>query len=96
MDVISDLSGKVFVVTGGNSGIGKETYKQFLPKNAKVYLAARSEPKAQATLEELEEQTGRKAIFLKLDLGDLDSTKKSAQEFLRCAPQPSSVRRVVP
>lgn len=84
VDEISDLSGKVFVVTGGNSGIGKETCKQLLLKNAKVYLAARSESKARGALDELEEQTGRKAIFLQLDLGDLDSTKKSAQEFLKC------------
>jgi len=82
VDKISDLSTKVFIVTGGNAGIGKETCKQLLLKNAKVYLAARSEPKAQAALDELEKETGKKAIFLKLDLGDLDATKKSAQEFL--------------
>ena len=56
--------------------------KQLLLKNAKVYLAARSESKARAALEELEKETGKKAIFLKLDLSDLDATKKSAQEFL--------------
>ena len=82
VDSISDLSGKVFIVTGGNAGIGKETCKQLLLKNGKVYLAARSESKAQAAIEELEKETGKKAIFLKLDLSDLDATKKSAQEFL--------------
>ena len=82
VDDISDLSGKVFVVTGGNSGIGKETCKQLLLKNAKVYLAARSETKAKAAIAELEEQTGRKAIFHGLDLGDLDAVEKSAWEFL--------------
>lgn len=83
MDKISDLSGKVFIVTGGNSGVGKETCKQLLLKNAKVYLAARSESKAQAALEELEKETGKTAIFHKLDLGDLDATKQSAEEFLQ-------------
>lgn len=83
MDKISDLSGKVFLVTGGNSGIGKETCKQLLSKNAKVYLAARSESKAQAAIEELEKETGKKAIFHHLDLGDLDATKKSSEEFLK-------------
>lgn len=82
VDKISDLSGKVFIVTGGSSGIGKETCKQLLLKNAKVYLAARSESKAQAALNELEKETGKKATFQKLDLGDLDATKKFAQEFL--------------
>lgn len=83
-DDIPDLSGKVFIVTGGNSGIGKETCKQLLLKNAKVYLAARSESRAQAALDELRKETGRTAIFHKLDLSDLDATKQSAQEFLQC------------
>jgi retinol dehydrogenase-12 len=92
VDKIPDLSGKVFIVTGGNAGIGKETCKQLLLKNAKVYLAARSESKAQAALEELEKETGKKSIFLKLDLSDLDATKKSAQEFLEyVSPLPSTV-----
>ena len=82
VDKIPDLPEKVFIVTGGNTGIGKETCKQLLLKNAKVYLAARSEPKAQTAIDELEKETGKKAIFLKLDLSDLDATKKSAQEFL--------------
>lgn len=82
MEKIPGLSGKVFIVTGGNTGIGKETCKQLLLKNAKVYLAARSEPKAQTAIDELEKETGKKAIFLKLDLSDLDATKKSAQELL--------------
>jgi len=93
VDNISDLSGKVFIVTGGNAGIGKETCKQLLSKNAKVYLAARSESKAQTAIDELEKETGKKAIFHKLDLGDLDATKKSAQEFLECVtPSPYTSR----
>jgi len=88
VDGISDLSGKIFIVTGGNAGIGKETCKQLLSKNAKVYLAARSESKAQVALDELEKETGKKAIFLKLDLSDLDATKKSAQEFIEYASPP--------
>jgi NAD(P)-dependent dehydrogenase (short-subunit alcohol dehydrogenase family) len=91
VDKISDLSGKVFIVTGGNTGIGKETCKQLLLKNGKVYLAARSESKAQAALDELEKETGKRAIFLQLDLSDLDATKKSAQEFLECVSLPRVV-----
>jgi len=84
VDKISDLSGKVFIVTGGNAGIGRETCKQLLLKNAKLYLAARSESKAKAAIDELEKETGKKAIFLQLDLSDLDATRKSAQVFLKC------------
>ena len=90
-DKISDLSGKVFIVTGGNAGIGRETCKQLLLKNANVYLAARSHSKAQATIDELEEETGKRAIFHELDLSDLDAVKKSAQEFLEYVSQFSCI-----
>lgn len=51
--------------------------------NAKVYMAARDENKARAAIEELKVKTGKEAIFLGLDLANLASVKKSAEEFLR-------------
>ena len=53
--------------------------------NAKVYLAARSQEKAEQAIKELKEQTGKEGIFLKLDLADLKSIKSAAEEFQRCA-----------
>lgn len=81
---IPDLSGKVALVTGGNTGIGKETCRQLLRKNAKVYLAARSQGKAQEAIAELEQETGQRAIFVQLDLSDLDSVSRAAAAFLKC------------
>jgi NAD(P)-dependent dehydrogenase (short-subunit alcohol dehydrogenase family) len=54
-----------------------------LAHNAKVYIAARSKEKAEKAIEELQEQTGRKGIWLKLDLADLNSVKAAAEEFIR-------------
>ncbi|KAH9028259.1 NAD(P)-binding protein [Lactarius hengduanensis] len=79
---IPDLTGKVILVTGGNTGIGKETVKQLLAHNAKVYLAARSAQKANEAIAELKNETGKQAIFLQLDLSDIPAIRKSAQEFL--------------
>jgi short-subunit dehydrogenase len=46
-------------------------------------MASRSQSKAEDAIKELKEQTGKEALFLKLDLGDLKSIKSSAAEFLR-------------
>ncbi|KAF9780976.1 NAD(P)-binding protein [Thelephora terrestris] len=80
---IPDLTGRVVIVTGGNTGIGKETVKALLCKNAKVYLAARSEDRAKAAIEDLKQTTGKEAIFLKLDLSSLKSVKTAAEDFLK-------------
>ena len=51
-------------------------------RNAKVYLAARSVQKANEAIAELKNETGKEAVFLKLDLSDLPAVRKSAEEFL--------------
>lgn len=65
------------------SGVGKETVRVLLTKNAKVYIATRNEQKSKAVIEELREKTGKEALFLMLDLSDLNSVKVSAEEFLK-------------
>ncbi|KAK0212254.1 NAD(P)-binding protein [Desarmillaria ectypa] len=77
-----DLAGKVIIVTGGSSGIGKEIVRELLLHNAKVYLAARNPEKTKNVIKGLTEATGKTAIFLNLDLGDLKSVKAAAEEFL--------------
>ncbi|CAE6380524.1 unnamed protein product [Rhizoctonia solani] len=82
VEQIPDLTGQVIIVTGGNAGVGKETCKALLNKNAKVYLAARSKSRADDAIEWLKAETNGKApIFLELDLGNLDSIRKAAEEF---------------
>ncbi|KAF8231776.1 NAD(P)-binding protein [Tricholoma matsutake] len=78
---IPDLTGKVVIVTGANTGIGKETAKALLSHNAKVYIAARDQSKADLAIKDLEDQTGKESFFLKLDLADLLSVKAAAKEF---------------
>ncbi|KAG1751095.1 hypothetical protein EDB19DRAFT_1675262 [Suillus lakei] len=82
VDDIPDLTGKVIIVTGANTGIGKETAKALLAHNAKVYVAARSQEKAEVAIKDLKDSTGKEALFLKLDLADLKSVKASAEEYL--------------
>ncbi|KAJ7862338.1 hypothetical protein B0H14DRAFT_3134263 [Mycena olivaceomarginata] len=74
-----NLSEKIILVTGGNTGIGYETVKKLFMKNAK---AARSPEKAAAAIKRLEEETKKPVIFLQLDLADLSSMRKAAETFL--------------
>ncbi|KAK7440996.1 short-chain alcohol dehydrogenase [Stygiomarasmius scandens] len=79
---IPDLSGKVVIVTGGNSGIGKHTIQALLEHNAKVYMASRNAEKAKAAIDDLKAKTGKEALFIQLDLADLRSVKRAAEEYL--------------
>ncbi|KAI0642041.1 NAD-P-binding protein [Trametes meyenii] len=78
---LPDLSARTIIVTGGNAGIGRETVKQLLLKNATVYMAARSRERAERAIWGLRQETGKEAFFLHLDLSDLRSVKKAAEEY---------------
>lgn len=73
----------MIIVTGGNAGVGKETVRVLLLHGAKVYIASRNEEKVKEAINELKEQTGKEALFLKLDLSDLRAVKAAAEEFSR-------------
>lgn len=69
--------------TSGNSGVGYETVKQLLLKNAKVYLAARDPFCAREAASKLKlETSGKEPVVLELDLSDLTSVGKAVEEFL--------------
>jgi NAD(P)-dependent dehydrogenase (short-subunit alcohol dehydrogenase family) len=65
----SQFDGKVALVTGGNSGIGKETALAFAQRGANVVIAARREAESAETLD-LISATGAKAEFVKTDVSD--------------------------
>ncbi|KAM0560004.1 hypothetical protein ACHAPJ_003960 [Fusarium lateritium] len=83
---IPDLKDKVIVITGSNTGVGKEIAKMVYSKNAKVYMLARSTAKNEKACEEIKAAIPKsqgELICLPLDLADLPSVKASAAEFLR-------------
>jgi len=72
-------------VTGSNTGIGREVAQILYSKNAKVYVAARSEEKARQAIQAIKKGFPKSAgelIFLHLDLADLTTIKASVEEFL--------------
>ncbi|KAJ4477262.1 NAD-P-binding protein [Lentinula aciculospora] len=82
-DDVPDLTGKIFLVTGGNVGIGRETCRVLVACNAKVYLAARSEERALTAIDDICKSTGKSNIrFLKIDLADLASVRTAADKYI--------------
>ena len=78
-----DLDGRTFLITGANTGIGKETARALAARGARLCLACRSEPAGRRAIEEIADQTGNRALeLLALDLGDLDSVRRCAEAFL--------------
>ncbi|KAH7007662.1 putative carbonyl reductase [Ilyonectria destructans] len=81
---IPDLTGKVIIVIGGATGIGKQTVIQLLRRNAEVYIASRSESKFQQLSDHLKSADVHMATnvkFLKLDLSDIRSCISAAEHF---------------
>ncbi|APR84655.1 Putative oxidoreductase/Short-chain dehydrogenase [Minicystis rosea] len=76
-----DLTGKVFLVTGANTGIGRVTAETLARRGGKVFLACRSEEKTRPVLEGIR-AAGGTAEFLALDLGSLASVRAAAKTFL--------------
>ena len=79
---IPDLTGKVMIVTGANSGIGYETAKEFARKGSQTILACRSMDKAQAALDQiLAEIPSAPAEIMHLDLASQQSVHQFAAKF---------------
>ncbi|KAJ8322902.1 hypothetical protein BDV3_006815 [Batrachochytrium dendrobatidis] len=84
VDMIPDLTGKVAIVTGGNTGIGYETVHALAKAGAKVFMASRSEERAVEAIAKIHKDLGKNDMveFLRLDLQDLKQTKTAALNFL--------------
>jgi NAD(P)-dependent dehydrogenase (short-subunit alcohol dehydrogenase family) len=76
---VPDQSGRCFVVTGANTGIGFEVAKALAGKRARVLLGCRDRSKAQDAMERIRgEAPNADVAFLPLDLADLASVREAA------------------
>jgi len=79
---VPDQSGRTFVVTGSNTGLGFEAAQALAGKGARVVLACRTRSKAEAARAQIERKhPGAEVGLVDLDLGDLASVHKAAQEI---------------
>ena len=82
-DDIGDLTGRVALVTGANSGIGFETTRALAEHGAHVVMACRDEAKARRAYDELDNDLSRSSLeVLTIDLADLGSVRDAAASFL--------------
>ncbi len=77
------LKGKVIVVTGGGSGLGKAMTKYFMELGAKVAITSRDLVKLQNTAKELEVETGGICLAVQCDVRHYEQVEAMLQEVLK-------------
>lgn len=82
------VTGRVCIVTGPTSGIGKEIALELARQGASVVLACRDPSKGEATRREIEAATGSQRLaVMPLDLASLSSVREFARDFLAAYPE---------
>src|SRR5689334_10271365 len=67
-----NLTDKIVVITGANTGIGKETAIALSKMGATIVMACRDKSRGEAAVEEVIKATGNaKVLWMELDLADL-------------------------
>lgn len=85
---LPDLSGKVFLITGGNAGIGYQTALVLAEHHATVYIGCRSLTKGQAAITSIQSLVPEaKPHLLILDHMNLQSVVSAAKEFASKEPK---------
>ena len=82
---LPDLTGRVFVITGGTAGLGLASAKALASRNATVIICARNEERGQTAVAEVTAENPQAAAnvsFGAMDNGDLKSVKAFAEWFL--------------
>jgi glucose 1-dehydrogenase len=76
------FNGKVCIVSGGGSGIGKAACKQFAREGGKVVVADLNEQHGAETVKEIEDAKGE-SIFARCDVGNRNDVKATIQTAVR-------------
>jgi len=77
----ASMEGKTVLITGCNTGIGKETAKDLSKRGAKVVMACRNLELAEKAAEEVKNVGKGQVSVMKLDLASLDSVRAFAKEY---------------
>lgn len=72
---MGQLEGKVAIITGSTSGMGRDTAYRFAAEGAKVLVTGRNEERAKAAVDKIKD-AGGEATYVIADTTDLESAKK--------------------
>ncbi|KAI1902327.1 hypothetical protein AGOR_G00043620 [Albula goreensis] len=76
------LNGKTVVITGSNTGIGKETAQDMAHRGARVVMACRDLSRAEKAAAEIRQLTGNNNVVVRhLDLGSLYSVRQFVRAY---------------
>ncbi|ELN2578392.1 TPA: SDR family oxidoreductase [Enterobacter kobei] len=78
---IFDYSGKIALITGASSGIGRDFARQLAARGVSLILVARSEPKLQALAAELAKKHGVSITIIVQDLVESDAVPRIAERL---------------
>ena len=85
---VPDLTGKVAIVTGANSGLGYHTTLALAQHGAHVVLACRAREKTEKAMADVRQAAPSARLeFMALDLSDLASIRSFAKDFLARHPR---------
>ena len=77
------LKGKVIIVTGGGTGLGKSMSKYFLELGANVVITSRKEDVLKSAKKELEELTGGKVHYVAGDVRDVSDVNNTIDSSIK-------------
>src|SRR5579862_8474926 len=84
----ASMSGKICIVTGANSGIGKETALGLAQMGARVIMVCRNAEKGEAALEEIRRESGSSQVDLLIaDMSSQASVRALAEQIQRKYPR---------
>jgi NAD(P)-dependent dehydrogenase (short-subunit alcohol dehydrogenase family) len=79
---MNEMQGKICIVTGSNSGIGKETAISLAKMGAAVVMVVRSKERGEKAQKEIMKQSGNNSVDLMIcDLSSMESIRYFAEEF---------------
>ena len=81
------MQGKIVLITGANSGIGKATAAALASKGAQVIITSRDPVRGEQAAADIHQATGKRVDLVQLDLASFDSIRQCAQQVLDNYPR---------